>query len=125
MSINTSGLAARNHRTLLVIDARGGFTSDQKERVNRLLQSVNGANIKVDIAHLTGDAVVSAPASNPFASAPVKASTGGTPTLVSGLPAELKGESVKAEPLTGSILEAVVAAGKAQGYTQVLISATP
>jgi hypothetical protein len=125
MSINTSGLAARHHRTLLVIDARGGFTGDQKERVNRLLQSVNGVNIKVDVAHLTGDAVASvAPGANPFASAPVKASTG-VPTLVSGLPAELKGESVKAEPLSGSILEAVVAAGKAQGYTQVLISATP
>lgn len=125
MSINTSGLAARNHRTLLVIDARGGFTSEQKERVNRLLQSVNGSGIKVDIAHLDGDGVVAPASSNPFADAPVEAATSGALALKAGLPAQLKGEEVKAQALTGSILEAVVEAGKAKGYVQVLISATP
>lgn len=127
MSI-VNNLAKKAHRTLLVIDARGGFTSDQKERVNRLLQSVNGSNIKCDIAHLTGDAVATvAPSSNPFdtsaKSAPAAAS--GAVTLNAGLPVELKGAEVKAAPLPASVLEAVVAAGKAQGYTQVLLSVTP
>lgn len=119
-------LVGKNHRSLLVIDARGGFTAEQKERVNRLLQSVNGSNIKVDIAHLTGEGTVlaSAPSSNPFAESAVKASSGEL-ALVAGLPAELKASTVQAEPLSGSVLEAVVAAGKTQGYVQVLISATP
>lgn len=37
------------HRTALVIDARKGFTGEFAERVGRLLQSLNGGNIKVDI----------------------------------------------------------------------------
>lgn len=124
MSINTSGLAGRNHRTLLVIDARGGFTSEQKERVNRLLQSVNGSGIKVDIAHLDGEGSVTS-GSNPFdTSAKASVSSEGL-ALKAGLPAQLKDAAVTAAPISGSILEAVVEAGKAKGYTQVLISATP
>lgn len=36
----------RKHRTALVVDARKGVNT---ERLNRLLQSVNGTGIKVDV----------------------------------------------------------------------------
>ena len=47
----------KQHRTALVIDVTKGFDGDFKERVNRLLQSVNGQNIKVDIFHFDGSNV--------------------------------------------------------------------
>jgi hypothetical protein len=42
----------KNHRTILFVDARnptGKFT----ERANRLIESLNGANIKVDVHAVT------------------------------------------------------------------------
>ena len=39
------------HRTALLIDASKGFDGEYQERVQRLLQSVNGSNIKVDVFH--------------------------------------------------------------------------
>lgn len=53
------------HRTALVIDASTP-SSSFKERVNRLLESLNGSNIKVDVysyAPKTASAVVSGPPS--------------------------------------------------------------
>jgi hypothetical protein len=46
----------RTHRTALVLDRRAGYESfsDIEERYRRLLQSVNGTNIKVDIYEWTG-----------------------------------------------------------------------
>ncbi len=50
---------SRDHRTALVIDIRNGITPEFRERYRRLLQSVNGENIKVDVYTLrdnvTGD----------------------------------------------------------------------
>lgn len=39
----------KNHRTALVIDFAVDPTAEYQERVNRLLESLNGPNIKVDI----------------------------------------------------------------------------
>lgn len=44
----TKGATVATHRTALVIDASNP-SSSFKERVNRLLQSLNGPNIKVDV----------------------------------------------------------------------------
>lgn len=53
-----SGLpTTRNHRTALVIDVRNGVTAEFTERYNRLLQSVNGPNIKVDVFTLSGNSI--------------------------------------------------------------------
>ena len=107
-------LNSKNHRTLLVIDARGELNSEAKERVNRLLQSVNGPNIKVDIAHLTGDG----------GSLTIGGLNNGV-TLKSGLPAQLGGNTDGPDTAdNGSIYDAVIQAGKDAGYVQVLISAT-
>lgn len=45
---------SRNHRTALVLDIRRGVDGEYEERVKRVLQSVNGANIKVDVFTLSG-----------------------------------------------------------------------
>jgi hypothetical protein len=53
------GLTEKNHRTALVIDDERYFgDSTYKERINRLLASVNGANIKTDIFTRKGDKLV-------------------------------------------------------------------
>lgn len=49
------GNPVRSHRTALVIDvSKSGSKGDFQERYNRLLQSVNGANIKVDVYTFDG-----------------------------------------------------------------------
>lgn len=88
----------REHRTALVIDIRSGVTSDFKERYNRLLQSVNGPNIKTDVFTLRGNV----------------AQTG--PGLVSG-PPEL---SAAADVPAGEIDLAAWAAEL--GYVQLVVS---
>ena len=61
--MTTSNLpTVRNHRTALVIDTRNGVDSKFQERYKRLLQSVNGENIKVDIFTLRGNAAATGPA---------------------------------------------------------------
>lgn len=61
--MTTSNLpTVRSHRTALVIDTRNGVDSKFQERYKRLLQSVNGPNIKVDIFTLRPNAVASGPA---------------------------------------------------------------
>ena len=57
----TSLPSSREHRTALVIDIRNGAPSQFVERYQRLLQSVNGPNIKVDVYTLRGNATASGP----------------------------------------------------------------
>lgn len=85
----------KNHRTALLIDASKGFANPFAERVNRLLQSVNGPNIKVDVYHL---------------------GVGGNVTLQEGAPTST--------PAYGSAttVEAAEAQLRAQGYDQILVS---
>lgn len=45
----------KDHRTALVIDVNEFDDSDYRDRVKRLLQSVNGPNIKTDIFALRND----------------------------------------------------------------------
>jgi len=54
--------SSREHRTALVIDVRNGVSSDFENRYKRLLESVNGDNIKVDVFTLRGNLVASGPA---------------------------------------------------------------
>lgn len=54
---------AKNHRTALVVDASNGFEGEFAERVGRLLQSVNGPNVKVDIYTFDGSKLVEGPPS--------------------------------------------------------------
>lgn len=51
MSLKVKGFYSRSHRTALVVDVSDytSAKSDYPERVRRLLQSVNGPNIKADI----------------------------------------------------------------------------
>lgn len=53
--------SGRDHRTALVIDARNGITPEFRERYRRLLQSVNGENIKIDVYTLRGNASADGP----------------------------------------------------------------
>lgn len=65
---------AKNHRTCLIIDASSGFTGEYKERVERLLQSLNGPNIKTDIYHTTDGVNLVEGQPSAVAAAPVTAS---------------------------------------------------
>lgn len=51
----------RNHRTAVVIDVRNGVSAEFKERFGRLLESLNGDNIKADIFTLRGNATQDGP----------------------------------------------------------------
>lgn len=48
------GNPVREHRTALVVDVSKPAKSDFTERVNRLRQSLNGPNIKVDVYTFDG-----------------------------------------------------------------------
>lgn len=101
--------ATRSHRTALVIDARKGFTGKFKERTNRLLESVNGNNIKVDVYTLEGgDAItgVSVPA---------------TLTLHPGKP----GEGVASSTASGSTDDALEAWANGLGYDMLVVARPP
>lgn len=88
---------AKNHRTALLIDASKGFTNPFAERVNRLLQSVNGSNIKVDVYHLGAASSVA---------------------LNDGPPAAAASTSVA----SATTLEQAEATLRSQGYDQILVS---
>ena len=49
MSIAVKNAGGRSHRTALFIDADALVDPTYSERVNRLLQSLNGPNIKTDL----------------------------------------------------------------------------
>lgn len=51
----------RSHQTALVIDTRAGVSSAFQNRYNRLVESVNGANIKADIYTLRGNVAETGP----------------------------------------------------------------
>lgn len=51
----------KSHQTALVIDVRGGVSPQFKNRYQRLLESVNGNNIKVDVYTLRGNATATGP----------------------------------------------------------------
>lgn len=85
----------KNHRTALLIDASKGFANPFKERVERLLQSVNGTNIKVDVYHL---------------------GVGGNVTLQEGAP------SATPAFASATTVEAAEAQLRSQGYDQILVS---
>lgn len=52
---------SKEHRTALVIDIRSGVTADFRNRYQRLLESLNGNNIKVDVHTLRGNAANTGP----------------------------------------------------------------
>lgn len=55
MSINVQNFNARKHRTALFVDAqKRAKDAGYKERSDRLIQSLNGDNIKVDIFEVDG-----------------------------------------------------------------------
>lgn len=100
--MTTSNLpTSRNHRTALVIDTRNGVDSKFKERYNRLLQSVNGTNIKVDIFTLRGNAVATGPA------------------LVPGTPEDSTAPDVAPEPIDLNAWAAGL------GYDQLIVTVAP
>lgn len=63
MGLAVQGSVTRAHRTALIVDVTDADSakSDYEERVERLFQSVNGPNIKVDIFTFDGRGVVAAP----------------------------------------------------------------
>jgi len=60
--MNNNLPTSRHHRTALVIDIRNGVSSDFENRYKRLLESVNGDNIKVDVFTLRSGLVEAVPA---------------------------------------------------------------
>jgi len=88
----------REHRTALVIDVRNGVTGDYANRYGRLLESLNGDNIKVDIFTLRANAVQSGPA------------------LVAGSPNETVAPDVQEQEIDLHAWAADL------GYTQLLVS---
>ncbi len=93
--------AHREHRTALVIDARNGITPEFRERYQRLLTSVNGDNIKVDVFTLRDNA------------------TGDGPGLVPGTPSQY------APPLQASQEIDLSEWAESLGYDQLLVSSSP
>jgi hypothetical protein len=103
-------LPAKEHQSLLVFDATEGFDDKVEERFNRLVQSVNGQNIKVDIATLLGNPKIVAKT---------------TPAQV--VPGARFGgndeDEDEDEPTgDGSTFAAIEAAAKAAGYVQVIVT---
>lgn len=93
----------KQHRTALVIDFSDTPTGSYNERVNRLLESLNGPNIKVDIYTWYNGATS-------FVSKPSG--------LVAGPPTgEASSYSTAVKPF-----ETVVAEVASKGYVQVLTS---
>ncbi len=91
----------REHRTCLVIDVRNGITSEFRERYQRLLQSVNGPNIKVDVYTLRDNV------------------TGDGPGLVPGTPDQY------AAPLQPSQEIDLSEWAESVGYSQLLVTSSP
>ena len=97
-----SGLpTTRSHRTALVIDVRNGVNSQFRERYNRLLQSVNGPNIKVDVFTLRGNSLATGPA------------------LVPGKPEDTSAVDVPASPIDLNAWAAGL------GYDQLIVTVAP
>lgn len=58
MSITAQNFSGRKHRTALFVDAaKRAANSEYRERSDRLIQSVNGSNIKVDVFEVDGSVV--------------------------------------------------------------------
>lgn len=98
--INVTDNKGRSHRTALFVDARD-LDGEFEERTNRLLQSLNGNNIKVDVFAVRGGS----PASGVV--------------RVSGSPGSLSDSVAGPSSFSGSDLSAW--AGE-RGYVQVLLS---
>lgn len=92
---------SRTHRTAVVIDVRAGVTNTFKERYERLLQSVGGSNIKVDVFTLRGN------------------STGDGPGLVAGAPGSASAPEQKPAEID------LKAWAKDVGYDQLLVVTNP
>lgn len=109
----------KSHRTALVVDVRRGITSDFENRVKRLLESVNGSNIKCDIFTLSGpEATLTQGTVLP--SAATVAAKSEVVTLSPGSPFS---QEVAAEEPKGSeaaVLVELDGALKNAGYTQIL-----
>lgn len=88
----------RSHRTALFVDTRA-VSDEFEQRSNRLLQSLNGDNIKVDVFSVTG-------------------TNGGGVVRVSGQPGSL---AVASDPTDLDASE-LSAWARDQGYVQVLFS---
>lgn len=70
MSINVQNFKSRQHRTALFVDAiRRAKDQEYKERSDRLIQSVNGNNIKVDVFEVEDMTI------RPFGSSSAEATT--------------------------------------------------
>jgi hypothetical protein len=55
MSLNVQNFSKRNHRTALFVDAaKRANDKEYRERSDRLIQSLNGDNIKTDIFEVDG-----------------------------------------------------------------------
>lgn len=90
MSITAQNFAGRHHRTALFVDAaQRASNKEYRERSDRLIQSVNGSNIKVDVFEVDGNVVRplgTTPQATPSSEADVQAwakSQGYTQVLVS------------------------------------------
>ena len=108
----------KTHRTALVIDARKGFAGSFKERAERLLQSVNGSNIKVDVFHIVGDTVTAgAPKASAATASASTAPVPGEITLIPGAPGQytIKGATV-------SLLDELTAWSAKAGYDQLILT---
>lgn len=108
---------SKTHRTALVIDVRRGISSTYEERVKRLLQSVNGSNIKCDIFTLTGpEATLTQGTTLPSAS--TVAAKAEVVTLSPGSPFSKEAEVAAPTSDEGVVLAELDAALK--GYVQIL-----
>lgn len=108
---------SRNHRTALVLDVRRGIDSTFEERAKRLLESVNGPNIKCDIFTLTGpEATLTQGTTLPSAATVAASAT--EVTLSKGSPFALEAE--QAVVTGGDITAELDGALSAKGYVQIL-----
>lgn len=58
MSISAQNFHGRSHRTVLFVDAQQRATNKAyRERSDRLVASLNGSNIKVDVLEVDGNVV--------------------------------------------------------------------
>lgn len=105
---------SRNHQTALVVDVRRGINPKFEERVKRLLESVNGPNIKCDIFTLSGpDATLTQGTTLPSAS--TIAAKAEVVTLSPGSPFS---QEAAVKPVVGDVTAELDAALK--GYAQVV-----
>ena len=95
----------REHRTACVIDTRGGASGEFKERYNRLLESLNGQNIKADVYTLADEV------------APVQASGG----FYHGHPDSPPAALPQYPSSNGLTPQQIAAWASGEGYSQLLL----